>query len=564
MAFKEIYTGFNKFSCAPKGTKFIAVTDTAGNFKGYVQLNDEFGKKLGTPLYTFGLFSDLHNNEGTTGNTTDNDEDMANAMQFYKNNNVNFVACCGDVFSTANNQGMFQKFKQVKDANLGSIPLYACSGNHDCATSTGDAGNPDQSLWNTYLGTGTKFVITHADNSDVPENDVLIFFGESNNIFCNEGSSSANRQNPTVGRDPYTAEDVEWIRQQLETYKDKRVLVFNHLFFPGTCDAQNAYVNSSKYFSPSLSKIASLAYMYTNSIWFNGHNHWAYKEQAGDRTANVSHECKYQTPGLQMATQVHVSSCGGCREVNMSDATYRRNDLYGYSEGSIVEVYSDCIVYKCIQFSTTAMNYINKYMPTCQYIIPFENKQIPNWNIFEVTSESQLQSGNIGTSTTNGAVESNAKYVVSSDYIELDENKKYFIAVSRPVAGKSGDIYLGNFATGIVDSLNVSDSNTTPRLCRLLLHVYNESKAYLGYVYNARPGYAANYYFNDMTYFQDITDNIFVNVLGNIHNSGKPKYLKFRIEPGTDANTSVSACINIAKQFTIISCTKEEWEAMNS
>lgn len=167
MALKEIHSDFNKFNSLSSDGEMIAIFDNSGNFKGYVEPGN-YKKDLGNMLYSFGLFSDLHNNEGLTGSTTDNDEDMANAMSYYKSKNVNFVACCGDVFSTANNEGMFQKLQQVRDANLGSIPFYACSGNHDCATSTDGSGTVDNSLWNQYLGTDKSFVITHNENSSLP------------------------------------------------------------------------------------------------------------------------------------------------------------------------------------------------------------------------------------------------------------------------------------------------------------------------------------------------------------------------------------------------------------
>lgn len=558
MAIKEVHSDFNKYNTLASDAEMLAVYDNSGKFRGYVEPRN-YKKEYGRKLYTFGLFSDLHNNEGLTGSTTDNDEDMANAMQYYVNvEHADFIACCGDVFSTANDEGMFQKFQQVKNANCPNIPLYACSGNHDCATSTDGSGTVDQTLWNTYLGTNKSFVITHSENSTLPEDDVLIFWGESYNQFVN---GTGDNPTPIQNKGPYTDEDIAWLRTQLATYKNKRVLVFNHLFFPGTTDAADAYVQSSLFMSPMLGKVASLAYMYRNTIWFNGHNHWGYNEQVVDKKANVCDECEYQTPGIKMAPQVHVSSCGSIREVNKNSGDkYHRNDIND-SEGAVVDVYENCIVHRAIKFKVGNGAYTNKLMPIAEYTIPFTKKSIPNWEIIELTDpNTQLVSGNIGSSTTDGSVESNAKYIVSANYIPIDSNKKYFIAVSRPVAGRQN--YLGNFSSDkYVSTWHTSDSNTTPRLCQLFFHVYNTSQEYLGYVYNPREGAPDNYYFNDMTYFQDITDNIF-GTLGNAKNSGTPGYLRFRIEPGTNANTSVSAVSGIAKQFVILSCNKSEWEAM--
>lgn len=555
MALKEIYSDFNKYNTLATNAEMLAVYDNSGNFRGYVEPR-EYKKEYGAKLYSFGLFSDLHNNEGMTGSTTDNDEDMANAMQYYANvEHVNFIACCGDVFSTANNEEMFQKFQQVKNDNCPDIPLYACSGNHDCATDTNGNGTVDNALWNQYLGTDKSFVITSNENPTLPEDDVLIFFGQSYNKFVN---GTGDNSVPVAGTNPYTEEDVTWLRTQLETYKNKRVLIFNHLFFPGTTDAQDAYVQSSTFMSPLLGKIASLAYMYRNTIWFNGHNHWGYNEQVGDKKANVCDECEYQTPGIKMATQVHVSSCGSIREVNKNSGDkYHRNDIND-SEGAVVDVYENCIVHRAIKFKVGNNEYTNKVMPVAEYTIPFTKKQIPNWDIFEITdAQSQLASGNIGSGTSTGAVENNQRYIVSANYIPIQAGRKYFIAVSRPVAGRSN--YLGNFSsTNYVSTWHTSDSNTTPRLCQLFFHVYNTSQEYLGYVKNPRETAPDNYYFNDMTYFQDITDNIF-GTLGNARNSGTPGYLKFRLEPGTNANTTVAAVSQIAKQFIIVSCTEDEW-----
>lgn len=567
MAVKEIYSDFNKFNSLSSEADMLAVYDNSGNFKGYVDPRN-YKRNLGTKLYTFGLFSDLHNNEGLTGSTTDNDEDMANAMNYYENvMHVDFIACCGDVFSTANNENMYKKFQQVKNANCPNTPFYSCSGNHDCATSTGGDGTVNDTYWNTYLGTSKSHVVTHAQNPSIPENDVLIFFGESYNKL-------------NILNEPYTDDDINWLRTQLATYKNKRVLVFNHLFFPGTTDAQDAYVVTSQFAGRTLTKIASLAYMYPNSIWFNGHNHWGYAEQNGDKKANICNECEYSTKGLKMATQIHVSSCGSIREVNMNSGDkYHRNDIND-SEGAIVEVYDNCIVHRAIKFKVGNGAYTNKAMPIAEYTIPFVNKQIPNWQIQEVTNQNQLAQGNVGSTTEDGSIEESTRYLLLNTMWDVDPSRKYFLAISRPVANRaSSEDYTGNFGksgtaanasnyNGLLK--NTSDVTILPRLCRLMFHGYTSSGAYVGYLKNPKNGAEENYYFLDMTYFEDITDKIYGSELGNQKmDPSNVRKLRFRCERGSNNTTSVPSNISlsegltITKQITLISCTIDEWNAMN-
>ena len=93
-----------------------------------------------TPLYTFGLLSDVHIGRSSSSKA---ESDFENALNFFNSQNVLMTCICGDITQTAT-EAQFTSYASIRAKS--KVPVYATTGNHDC---TGDTGvNPE--FWTKY------------------------------------------------------------------------------------------------------------------------------------------------------------------------------------------------------------------------------------------------------------------------------------------------------------------------------------------------------------------------------------------------------------------------------
>lgn len=310
------FTSLMNLNIAPSSaTKVVLVKDNI--IKASLKIPSDFERITNTPLYTVGLISDTHiDGDGT--DTADSINDLKLALALFKNQNVSFIAHCGDVAEDGRSYDYTAYANAVAD---NTIPIRAISGNHDLystlETVTG------QGLYHEYL----------------KDNDVYLFVG----------SYTYNTTNP------FSAEELEWLENKLEEHKNQRVFLFCHYYCDPVGDA-NRLDNDSLTTTGQAQTFRNLMNTYKNNvIYFSGHSHLTYKMQELVSNANVS------LATTTMPRRVHIPSNGRPRILKNGSIT---NDYVG-AECGIMDVYSNFIVIKGYNLKA------NKIIPLAMYKISF-------------------------------------------------------------------------------------------------------------------------------------------------------------------------------------------------
>jgi hypothetical protein len=373
------YTDFINENVAPSYATKIGVYDNSENKVGKIELG-VLNKITGNKLYSFGLISDVHNR---TDQTDENNEDIQRALTYFNNNeNVEFTCCCGDVTFNGT-EAELQQFKNNIDTYSPNTPFYTTTGNHDAQNGL------NETLWQTYTGHGRCFEITK-------NNDHFIFFGMNKASFREAGI-------------PYLDEDITWLSNKLEQYRNERCFVFTHLFFPTRAgDFKNLYTATIG--GKQLTKVKSLCDKYINSVWFSGHSHWKWYLQKYEPYENV-----YKN---NSAWCVHVPSCAYPRDVNSSQTGYEEKKLE--SEAGVVDVYENFIVIKGRDMKN------GYYLPIAQYKLDTTIVDIPatvtNYSI--TNNLSNATNSNSATTISSGSsysatISPNANYSISSIIVTM-------------------------------------------------------------------------------------------------------------------------------------------------
>lgn len=268
-------------------------------------------------LYKFGLLSDTHV-DGDNNDTAHSISDLKNAIQFFNNENCKFIVNCGDV--TEN--GRTEDYTALKSClSTSIIPHYCVRGNHDLTNG-----------YNEATGCVDDYTVTQ-------NNDLFIFL-------------SAETTSGTMSDDK-----LNWLENLLTTNTNKRIFLIYHFFLYNTagnaCNLDNGGLPSK---DASVIRFKAMIESYSNLIFCNGHSHLRFNLQELDPNANYYHEedkCYY----------VHVPSTSRPRDDNGSGGT---TNIYDGSEGYIVEVYSNKVLFKPIDF--IAKEYLTSYNYTANVV----------------------------------------------------------------------------------------------------------------------------------------------------------------------------------------------------
>ena len=271
------------------------------------------------PLYTFGLLSDTHIDDDGTDEAYSK-SDLTNAISFLENAGADFIAYCGDM----TNNGRVYDYPALKTClESSTVPNYCVRGNHDA-----------NSLTDGYAdATGCE-----DDYIVIQGNDLLIF------ISCNDTNHD------TGG---LTTAKLDWLEHLLQTTTDKRVFLFYHYFVDGTSgNGTGVYPwGTLKPSNTIASRFINMVKQYPNLIYCSGHSHMRFSIQDQDANANYYHnngECYY----------IHTPSCAKPRYPNSSSGS-GVSDYSEGSEGYLVKVYADKVVFNPIDFITS--EYLTKY-----------------------------------------------------------------------------------------------------------------------------------------------------------------------------------------------------------
>jgi len=338
---------------------------------------EKFRKTFGKRLYRVGLCSDIHYNDDSKG---DNDPDTRpsgdgseyhtdtrNFLDFYQNKQeVEFICCSGDIGTNSINHD--RNFKLMLNKYASSTPFFSCYGNHDyCAANKDSATFGDEGFeleddevqlrtyhWNNVIIPQDDRYITHHFTDDknselyanywfekkIPnskKSDIYFFLSVDYNNTDSTASKKVNYESESVQEmfeyvgnlnkqsatekkydiHLYNPDTLIWFKNLLETtFKNKRVFVFTHLFFPhksGTYNGLNpgwySYGKDSSRINVSNGKsyilcgiefdfLNKLNNEYPNTIWFTGHSHYSWEWQKVDKNINITNsEYKYVHPG---------------------------------------------------------------------------------------------------------------------------------------------------------------------------------------------------------------------------------------------------------------------------
>lgn len=320
-------------------------------------LVDGYLAPASTYLYSFGAISDPHIQYGVleeddAGNATkwDGVEDLKNALT-YLDDKVEFVCVCGDLVAWASNDYMAQYEAIVTDASLTTKPIYECAGNHETYPESGVSSTIDKTLWEQ-----TTDWANHVSNGCVGDS-LYYYFTHGNDVFIMLSLATAS---------PYAAfadGALDWLENILETNKDKRCFVFQHVHDENDDTADPSHIYSDMLNGEEGQRFLSLIRHYRNTVWFHGHTHLAISVELDSNGIKVD-ASEYNPTGIELGYKsVHIPSLQAGRfynpATNKIQNTYdfigtdgETYTTYGYplSEGYIVDVYDNKIVVRGIDF----------------------------------------------------------------------------------------------------------------------------------------------------------------------------------------------------------------------
>ena len=338
-----------EFTAIPEGAETVLAYKNK-MLMGTYEIPEEKQADYGDELYNFGALSDLHFNR-YSGSLTGDDAVLTfpNALNFFEALDVEMVGMSGDL-SANGERDAFEKFNRISSQY--DFPVYTCTGNHDVSRyftlenwqeliNAGVYGEEKAEGVETVAENGMDFVYIPEDCNG----DVFIFLSQ---YQWDYGSSESRI---------LTDDQLDWLEAQLKKYSDKTVFLFFHTFLNNPVEGEqletgegNLINNVGRTYDlpftegcPDEVRFEALMKEYKNVVFFNGHSHWRYDMQELNPHLNIANY------GGEYATMVHISSVSSPRSTmaNLDDSNehYMRN-----SEGMLVTVYDDCIVFTGVEF----------------------------------------------------------------------------------------------------------------------------------------------------------------------------------------------------------------------
>ena len=317
---RESFDKFNELNIAPSNATKIIGKDNAGNTVSEINIPFILEKQLGNLQYRVGIVSDIHI-DAYGEDYGDSQNDFINALNFYKNNNVDFIVINGDLVNEGY-EADYQKYVEIVNNHSNNISIKTIRGNHECYYDGGY--NENNTRYATYIGQSNYYEF-------IKNNDVYLFLSamkeDGNNL---------------------TSEQTTWLAQKLEQYKNNRVFLFTHYMHGDVGTVGGLYTKTQM----QNSAFINLIKQYKNIVYFSGHSHTEFNLQKLNKYAKIK-------KASDICNRVHVSSLARPR---IYDGTNFTNSLSS-SEGYLVEVYDNGIYLKGYDFAA------NKYVSIAQYFL---------------------------------------------------------------------------------------------------------------------------------------------------------------------------------------------------
>ena len=297
-------------------------------------------------------------------------DDLKNALQYFYDNNVDFISCSGDI--TTDYRRHFRNYKLCVDTYGNGQAIYTCVGNHDTKPKDRakeewkgiDSINANYDIHRVDDKDGTSFYFVKELDND--KKDVYIYLNLSYGYYDeldenateeDYSNTSYNTHYPRLLNDDellvktpeeiewddfhlYSPDTLRWLADVLEEYKDDRCFIFTHLMFNGKAGSYHGHEGYYDYFSNHADVIRGdqgifledLLNKYDNNYWFSGHSHYKWLWEKYDHTINVTKS--------NNSWNIHIPSLSRPLPIK----------IYGYqnapqdAEGAIMEVYNDYVV----------------------------------------------------------------------------------------------------------------------------------------------------------------------------------------------------------------------------
>jgi len=298
--------------------KRIGIYNSKGNRVGQIPLGNLSPPEYRKRRYSFGALSDIHIGESTAPS------DFQKALTFF-NDKVDFVCISGDLIHGGSDESEAQRtvYKSIVD-NCSTIPVYACSGNHDGAY----VPNLESTIA-SYTGQPLYYSFAYGE-------DVFIFVG-------NASSSSGEL---------FTKAELQWLYETLEANRNKRCFLFQHVRPDDGCGNALGIYQVDIWSGTEQTVFESLLRHYQNVVFFHGHSHLKFYLQKYSDVANIEKNIG--------CWSVHIPSLAVPRDTTGAvDPSI--TSVYADSEGYLVDVYENGIHLRGRDFMK------NEFLPIASY-----------------------------------------------------------------------------------------------------------------------------------------------------------------------------------------------------
>ncbi len=322
------YSDFIPQNVATIGTRRIGIYDANGNRVGQIPIGNLTPPNPNNKLYSIGVLADIHLPQQT------GEEDYKRAMEYLVGvEKVDFITICGDLTYNGTNSEL-ANYKTKTDAYRGTTPVYAITGNHENYPN-GVAEGDIEGRIAAYTWYPLYYSFEYG-------NDVYIMVG------CRSNSAA----------DLFTTAELQWLYETLESNRNKRCFVFEHVFpWDGSGDVLDAYPNNL--LSGTVGSVfLSLMRHYKNVIWLHAHSHVKFDGQKYGVMANID--------TLYGMYSLHIPSLAYPAE---GDAD--RGYLYAESEGYVVDVYPNGIHLRGRDFVK------GEFLPIASYWLDTTLQEVP-------------------------------------------------------------------------------------------------------------------------------------------------------------------------------------------
>ena len=357
----------------PKATQLIAIkSSTVPTNKNVSNAQATYTipshKKLSdtTTLYTFGAFSDpqIANDSYGDSRYPHDEKHWAKALETFANRNVEFLVSSGDTVNDQNGDvtyaAEYQAYQRILANSSYANPIWECNGNHDVHVNwQGGAAQLNKPF---VMGTGVDSTAAtikanrpYFEMTEPKTGDHFIFMAQEGGFYTNQ-------------KDQFTTAQLDWLEGLLKKYsKDgKNIFIMEHANVEGWGSGDKAtapfyYDLGLKKSQASTARFIKLMETYKECVIVTGHTH-----------LELSAHLNFSDNNGTSAVMMHNSAIGGVRR--LVNGSVNRDPVLGMSEGYLVDVYEDCIIFN------GANLYNNEIMPDCTYIIPFNttsNGELP-------------------------------------------------------------------------------------------------------------------------------------------------------------------------------------------